>query len=467
MGEHKLQIVEGVAIEGMSSDGRGLGKLNGKVIFAPFTAPGDLADLEIRKSKKNFGEAVIANLISPSDKRTAPSCSHFGVCGGCQWQHIQYKWQLKFKQQIVEDAFSRIGKLDFPSIPEVIGCENDYYYRNKLEFAFTDRRWLTQQEIESSQNFEHRNGVGFHVHGNFMGVLDVNHCFLQADPSNQIRIAVRDFALANQFPFFNLGTQEGFLRNMTIRTTSTGEVLVLISFREKIMPQIEKLLDFLHQTFPQITSLQYVINTKRNDTIYDLDTVVYKGRDHIIESLGKYKFKIGPKSFFQTNSKQAKALYDLTKNFAGLTGNEVVYDLYTGVGSIAIYISDRCKEVTGIEQVESAIKDAKQNALLNDATNCSFIAGDVRMTLQPGFIKQHGRPDVIITDPPRAGMHEDVVKTLLQLEAPRIVYVSCNPATQARDLQLLNEKYTITRVQPVDMFPQTTHIENIAKLELK
>lgn len=467
MAERERKITEDITIEGMSSEGKGFAKINGKVVFTEFAVPGDVVDLEIRRSKKSFAEAVITQLKSPSVLRTQPVCSHFTVCGGCKWQHIQYAEQLRFKRQIVEDAFTRIGKVAFPPIPEVVGCKDNYYYRNKMEFTFTDRRWITDAEVAAGTEFEHRNGLGFHVPGNFWGVLDVEHCYLQADPSNKIRLAVKDFALKSGYTFFNLQKQFGILRNLMVRNTSIGELLVLVSFFEKDEEKIEKLMQFLSITFPEITSLQYVYNPKKNDTIYDLEPVVYKGNDHIVEQLGNYRFKVGPKSFFQTNSVQAKVLYDITKEFAGLNQEDTVYDLYTGVGSIGIYVSDSCKKVTGIEQVEAAIEDAKQNAALNQVTNCSFYAGDVRMVLKEDFIAANGRPDVVITDPPRAGMHEDVVKTLLQLAAPKIVYVSCNPATQARDLQLLDEKYEVKRVQPVDMFPQTTHIENVVRLELK
>ncbi len=456
-----------VAITDMSGEGMGVARIDGKVIFAEKAVPGDVVDVEVRKSKKSFSEGVIAELKTASSLRIKAECSHFGVCGGCKWQHISYAEQLKFKKKIVADTFERIGKIDFPEMPDVLGCENNFFYRNKLEFAFTDRRWLTETEIKSGATYEHRNALGFHVPGSFSGVIDIEKCFLQADPSNLIRIAVKEFALSNGYTFFDLKDQNGLLRNLMIRTTSTGEVLVLISFYENDEAKVETLLKFVNETFPQITSLQYVINSKRNDTIYDLEPKVYKGQDHIIEQLGSYRFKIGTKSFFQTNSVQAKVLYDITKDFAGLKPDDVVYDLYTGVGSIALYVSDSCKRVVGVELVEAAIADAKENAKLNSASNCTFYAGDMRMVLKSEFIAANGKPDVVITDPPRAGMHEDVVKMLLQLEAPKIVYVSCNPATQARDLQLLSEKYEVARVQPVDMFPHTTHIENVAELRLK
>lgn len=465
--ERERKILKDLLITDMSSEGKGIARIEGKVIFTTQALPGDVVDVEVRKSKKSFSEGVIAELKTASTLRIKPECSHFGVCGGCKWQHISYAEQLKFKKKIVEDAFERIGKVDFPPIPDVIGCEENFYYRNKLEFAFTDRRWLTEEEINSGENFEHRNALGFHVPGSFSGVIDIDRCYLQADPSNEIRIAVKEFALKNGYTFFNLKDQNGLLRNLMIRISAIGEILVLISFYENDEEKIQAILGYISEKFPAITSLQYVVNAKRNDTIYDQEIKVYKGKDHIIEQLGNYKFKIGPKSFFQTNSVQAKVLYDVTKEFAGLKSEDVVYDLYTGVGSIALYVSDLCKQVVGIEQVESAIEDAKENAKLNSVSNSTFYAGDVRMVLKPDFISANGRPDVVITDPPRAGMHEDVVKTLLQLAAPKIVYVSCNPATQARDLQLLSEKYEVKRVQPVDMFPHTTHIENVAELILK
>ena len=459
--------MQDVSITDMSSEGMGIARLDGKVIFVEKAMPGDVVNVEVRKSKKSFSEGVIAELKTASTLRIKAECQHFGVCGGCKWQHISYAEQLNFKKKIVADAFERIGKIDFPEMPDVLGCENNFFYRNKLEFAFTDRRWLTEEEIKSDATFEHRNALGFHVPGSFSGVIDIEKCWLQADPSNQIRIAVKEFALKNSYPFFNLKAQNGLLRNLMVRTTSIGEVLVLVSFFENDEEKISALMKFLSETFPQITSLQYVWNPKRNDTIYDLEPVVYKGNGYIIEQLGNYKFKIGTKSFFQTNSVQAKVLYDITKQFSDLKPDDVVYDLYTGVGSIALYVSDSCKRVVGIELIEAAIANAKENAKLNSVDNCTFYAGDMRMVLKEDFIAANGKPDVVITDPPRAGMHEDVVKTLLQLQAPKIVYVSCNPATQARDLQLLSEKYEVQKVQPVDMFPHTTHIENVVVLRLK
>lgn len=465
--EREKKVLEDIVITSISSDGRGIAKPEGKVLFAEMAVPGDIIDFNVQRSKKSYSEGTIEKLKTASDLRTEPTCSHFGVCGGCKWQHVRYEEQLKFKYEIVADAFRKIGKVDIPELPPVMGAPSDLYYRNKLEFTFTDRMWLTDEEIRSGTVYEHRNGLGFHVPGSFSGVIDVKRCYLQGDPSNDIRNAVKEFALKNGYTFFNLKYQNGLLRNLMVRTASTGETLVLISFYENDEEKINALLNYVKETFPAITSLQYVVNSKKNDTIYDLSIRVFNGKDHIIEKLGDYQFKIGPKSFFQTNSAQAKNLYDITKEFAMLKPDDVVYDLYTGVGSIAIYVSGDCKRVTGIEQVEDAIKDANINAGLNNITNCTFYAGDVRMVLKEDFIAANGKPDVVITDPPRAGMHEDVVKTLLELEAPAIVYVSCNAATQARDIQLLSEKYTVTKIQPVDMFPHTTHIENVARLELK
>jgi 23S rRNA (uracil1939-C5)-methyltransferase len=459
-------IVPDVVITAMASKGTGIGKVDGKVLFVERAVPGDTCDVRLTTDKKKYGEGVMQTLTVASDLRTEPSCQHFGTCGGCKWQHIKYDEQLHFKTQIVEDALIRIGKLTIPEVKPIIGCASPFYYRNKLEFGFTDRRWLTQAEIDSGAEFDRR-GLGFHVPESFLGVLDIEHCWLQADPSNGIRLAIKKFALDNDYTFFNLKTQEGLLRNVMIRTTSLGEIMVLVSFTSNDEEKVKALLDHVLKEFPVITSLQYVINGKRNDTIYDLPTVCYHGKDHITEQLGEYKFKINPKSFFQTNSAQARVLYDVARDFAGLKPDDVVYDLYTGVGSIAIYVSGQCKRIVGIEQIDAAIADAKENAANNKIDNCSFYAGDVRMVLQPDFIAQNGKPNAVITDPPRAGMHEDVVRTLLTLEAPRIVYVSCNPATQARDLELLSAKYDIIKIQPVDMFPQTTHIENVALLEIR
>jgi len=459
--------VEHLSITGMSAEGMGLGKHEGKVIFVERAVPGDVVTAEISRDRKSYAEATLAVLETPSELRRTPACSHFGVCGGCKWQHIDYGQQLDFKRQIVEDAFRKIGRLEDVLVPATVGCESEYYYRNKLEFAFTNRRWLTNEEIQQGGTIENRLGLGFHVPGNFAGVLDVEHCYLQGSESNNIRQSVRSFAMANGYSFFNLHSQEGELRNLLVRTTSTNQILVLVSFKECTTERIEMFMKHLQSSFPQITSLQYVVNPKRNDTIYDLEPVVFAGNAYIEEQLGNYRFRIGPKSFFQTNTTQALALYNIAKQFANLTPSDVVYDLYTGVGSIALFVSDACKRVVGVEQITAAIEDAKVNAALNGVDNCKFYAGDVRMVLNKDFIAENGKPSVVITDPPRAGMHQDVVNTLLELAAPRIVYVSCNAATQARDIQLLSAKYLVEKIQPVDMFPQTTHIENVALLSLK
>ncbi|HEY0261652.1 MAG TPA: 23S rRNA (uracil(1939)-C(5))-methyltransferase RlmD [Chitinophagales bacterium] len=460
------KLIENVTISDMASEGTGIVKLDGKVYFIKGAVPNDVADILVTKNKSKYAEGELATLHKPSEKRVKPSCDYFGTCGGCKWQHIDYAAQLEFKTQIVRDALERIGKIDIQEMKPILGCEESFFYRNKLEFGFTDRRWLTNEEVASGAEFDRR-GVGFHVPENFAGVLDIEKCHLQGGFSNELRNAIRTFAKEDNLSFFNLRSQEGFLRNLLVRNTSIGETLVLLAVAENNLEKIELLMQFIEQKFPQITSLQYVINQKRNDTIYDLTPVVWKGKDHVIEMLGGNRFKIGAKSFFQTNSKQAEHLYAVAKEMAELKPSDNVYDLYTGVGSIAMYVSDSCKKVTGIEQVEEAIIDAKENTKLNNIENCTFYAGDVRMILNDEFIVKHGKADVIITDPPRAGMHDDVVKTLLESGCPRIVYVSCNPATQARDLQLLSEKYTITAIQPVDMFPQTTHIENVVRLDLK
>lgn len=462
----KQTIIESLHITGISAEGYGIGKLeNGKVVFVPYTAPGDVVSVQINKSKKSFCEATLLAITKASEIRKEAGCSHFGLCGGCKLQHISYAEQLRVKTQTVRDAFERIGKISTAGMNQIIGCDNDFNYRNKLEFTFTNRKWLTNEQIASGEAFERR-ALGFHVPGSFSGVLDINNCYLMNE-SNAIRLAIKRFAIEHNFSFFNIKEKSGLLRNLLIRKTSLGELLVLISFFENCEKQIRELMAFVEAEFPQITSLQYVINPKANDTIYDLEPTVVKGAAHITEMLGKYKFRIAPKSFFQTNSTQAKKLYDVTKDFASLTGEENVFDLYTGVGSIAIYVSDACKQVVGIEQIEAAIEDAKQNAALNNVTNAHFYCGDVRLLLNENLLQQHGKPDVVITDPPRAGMHEDVVKTLLQAAIKKIVYVSCNPATQARDLHLLSERYSVEKIQPVDMFPQTMHIENVALLQLK
>lgn len=454
-----------VKIEDLSAEGMGVAKVDGRVIFVKKAAPGDEVSLTAIKKKRKYFEAAINEVVKPSADRILPQCAHFGLCGGCKWQHIRYEKQIAIKEKIVFDAMERIGKVTIEKTLPIMGCEEVFNYRNKLEFAFTDRKWLTNEEISSGNEFDRR-GVGFHVPDSFSGVVDISHCWLQDNFSNLLRNFVREYAIAENLAFFDLKNQKGMLRNLMVRTTSIGEILVLFSFGENNEDAIGALLGVVLNEFPQITSLQYVINPKRNDTIYDLYPIVYHGTAQIKEKLGKYYFFIGPKSFFQTNSRQANRLYEIAKDFAQIAPNDTVYDLYTGVGSIAIYLSDSCQKVIGIEQIEEAIADAKNNATLNQINNAVFYAGDVRMVLNPDFIAKNGKPDVVITDPPRAGMHQDVVETLLALAAPKIVYVSCNPGTQARDLQLLSSKYRIEKSQAVDMFPQTTHIENVVLLKL-
>ena len=403
-----------------------------------------------------------------SPLRTEPFCSHFGVCGGCKWQCLSYEEQLKYKQKQVFDNLTRIGKVELPEFRPILGSEKTRFYRNKLEFTFSNKRWLTEEEVKQDVKYDQMNAVGFHIPGAFDKVLAIDKCWLQDDISNQIRNAVRDYAYAHNFPFFDLRTQEGLLRNIMIRTSSTGELMVVLQCKVtdgEGRRKMEEILQFMADSFPQITSLMYVINNKCNDTIGDLDVEVFKGNDHIFEEMEGLRFKVGPKSFYQTNSEQAYNLYKVAREFAGLTGNELVYDLYTGTGTIANFVARQARKVVGIEYVPEAIEDAKVNSDLNGIDNTLFYAGDMKDILTNDFIAEHGRPDVIITDPPRAGMHNDVIDVILAAEPKRIVYVSCNPATQARDLQLLDGKYKVTAVQPVDMFPHTHHVENVVQLE--
>lgn len=464
--KHISATIENIEVTGMSSEGKGIAKIEGKVHFVKGAIPGDIVNLQTLKSKSKYAECSVGEVLTASSERVKPVCDYFGTCGGCKWQHVDYAAQLRFKQEIVYDAFERIAKMKVREILPIVGSNSQYFYRNKMEYGFTDRRWLTLEEISSGDEFD-RNGLGLHVAESFASVIDVHRCHLQADMANEIRNAVRDFARNNRLSFFDLKQQRGFLRNLMIRTSAAGEILVLLSVTENKESEITALMSFLQQKFSAINSLQYVVNPKRNDTIYDLEPITFYSKNHIIEKLGKYSFKVGPKSFFQTNTAQAIKLYDIAKDFAELSGVENVYDLYTGVGSIGIYLSEACKAVTGIEQIEEAIKDAKENAALNKVNNCTFYSGDVRMILNKDFIEKHGKADVIITDPPRSGMHEDVVRTLLEHESKTLVYVSCNAATQARDIALLSEKYEVEKMQAVDMFPQTTHIENVAKLVLR
>lgn len=465
MDKKPAQIVENIAVIDASSDGQAVAKTEEYVMFIKGAVPGDVVDVQITRKKSKYREAKTIAIKQRSDKRVDEVCAHFGVCGGCKWQNMSYDWQLYYKQKQVSDALTRLAKIELPEIQKILPSEKTYHYRNKLEYTFSNKKWLTVEEIETNQTIDNRNALGFHIPGLFDKVLDIDTCHLQEEPSNSIRLAVKEFALKNGLTFFDLREQIGLLRNIIIRSTSTGEWMVIISFYYDDKENIAALLEHLSAQFPQITSLQYVINSKKNDTIGDLDIKVYKGNDSIYENMEGLKFKIGPKSFYQTNSEQAYNLYKVTRDFAALTGNEIVYDLYTGTGTIANFVAHQAKKVVGVEYVPAAIEDAKINAQLNRIENTSFYAGDMKDVLNDAFVQANGKPDVIITDPPRAGMHDDVTKKILEIEPQKIVYVSCNPATQARDLQLLDQKYKVTKVQPVDMFPQTHHVENVVLLE--
>lgn len=464
----ELPLLEKVTITDVAAEGKAVAKVNELVIFVPYVVPGDVVDLQVKRKKNHYAEAVAVKFHEKSPLRTEPFCSHFGVCGGCKWQCLSYEEQLKYKQKQVFDNLTRIGKVELPEFRPILGSEKTRFYRNKLEFTFSNKRWLTEEEVKQDVKYDQMNAVGFHIPGAFDKVLAIDKCWLQDDISNQIRNAVRDYAYAHNFPFFDLRTQEGLLRNIMIRTSSTGELMVVLQCKVTDYEgrrKMEEILQFMADSFPQITSLMYVINNKCNDTIGDLDVEVFKGNDHIFEEMEGLRFKVGPKSFYQTNSEQAYNLYKVAREFAGLTGNELVYDLYTGTGTIANFVARQARKVVGIEYVPEAIEDAKVNSALNGIDNTLFYAGDMKDILTNDFIAEHGRPDVIITDPPRAGMHNDVIDVILAAEPKRIVYVSCNPATQARDLQLLDGKYKVTAVQPVDMFPHTHHVENVVQLE--
>lgn len=464
----ELPLLEKVTITDVAAEGKAVAKVNELVIFVPYVVPGDVVDLQVKRKKNHYAEAVAVKFHEKSPLRTEPFCSHFGVCGGCKWQCLSYEEQLKYKQKQVFDNLIRIGKVELPEFRPILGSEKTRFYRNKLEFTFSNKRWLTEEEVKQDVKYDQMNAVGFHIPGAFDKVLAIDKCWLQDDISNQIRNAVRDYAYAHNFPFFDLRTQEGLLRNIMIRTSSTGELMVVLQCKvtdDEGRRKMEEILQFMADSFPQITSLMYVINNKCNDTIGDLDVEVFKGNDHIFEEMEGLRFKVGPKSFYQTNSEQAYNLYKVAREFAGLTGNELVYDLYTGTGTIANFVARKARKVVGIEYVPEAIEDAKVNSALNGIDNTLFYAGDMKDILTNDFIAEHGRPDVIITDPPRAGMHNDVIDVILAAEPKRIVYVSCNPATQARDLQLLDGKYKVTAVQPVDMFPHTHHVENVVQLK--
>ena len=467
MTRRKKPLLEKVEITAIGSEGKALGRVDEKVVFVPMLVPGDIVDVQVTRKRKNYMEGYVVKQHKYSEMRQQAECSHFGVCGGCKWQHIPYVKQLEFKQQQVMDNFTRIGKFAFPEVKPILGSINEYFYRNKLEFTFSNRRWLTDKEISSGDDISNRNALGFHIPGMFDRVLDIEKCYLQNDISNEIRNSIRDYAIKNDLDFYDSREHNGFLRTMTIRTSSNGEIMLIMNLGYEDREKREKLLAFIRDEFSSITSLMYVINTKLNDTFNDLDVELFSGRDHIVEEMGGLKFRIGPKSFFQTNTTQAEKLYSIAADYAGLSGEEVVYDLYTGTGTIANYIAKRSKRVIGIEYVDEAIQDARNNSDLNNIKNTEFFSGDIKEILSEEFITKSGHPDIIITDPPRAGMHESVVKTLLNTGAEKIVYVSCNPATQARDIALMADKYEVAAVQPVDMFPQTHHVENVTLLRQK
>jgi 23S rRNA (uracil1939-C5)-methyltransferase len=461
------EIFEDVLVTDIAAEGKAIAKIDNIVFFIKGAVPGDVVDIKTVKRKKNFREAVVENFKKFSNERETPKCEHFGICGGCVWQMLPYKLQLKYKQQQVEDALTHIAKVEIPELQPILPSDNQYFYRNKLEFTFASQRWLSAEEMNVPDSEKQLQGLGFHIPGRFDKVLDIKKCCLQAEPSNEIRLEIKKFCLEQGFDFFDLKEQTGFLRNIIIRSSVNQELMVIIVFAFEDKEKRELLLNHLIEKFPQITSLMYFINPKRNSDYSDLEAKFYHGKDHIIEELGGLKFKVQAKSFYQTNSLQAFKLYSVAKEFAGLSGKEIVYDLYTGTGTIANFVADKASQVIGIEYIEEAIEDAKINSGLNGITNTKFYAGDMKDVLTEEFINKNGKPEVIILDPPRAGVHPDVIKTILNAAPQRIVYVSCNPATQARDVQLLDEKYAVKKIQPVDMFPQTHHVENVILLEKK
>ena len=463
---NKKQVFTNIEVIDAGAKGKTIAKApDGKVIFLSNAIPGDVVDVQTFKKRKSYYEGKATTFHSLSDKRTDPVCEHFGTCGGCKWQNMAYEHQLYYKQKEVTNNLTRIGHIELPEVTPILGSANQYFYRNKMEFSFSDSRWLTYEEIDSDRNLGDKNALGFHIPGMWDKILDVTKCHLQADPSNAIRNTVKKFAIENDLEFFNTRNQVGLLRTLMIRTSSTGDIMVVVQFFKDDKVKRELLLNHLALTFPEITSLQYIINEKANDTIYDQDVICFSGQDHIFEDMEGLKFKINAKSFYQTNSEQAFELYKITRDFAGLKGSELVYDLYTGTGTIAQFIAKQAKKVIGVESVPDAILAAKENAQLNGIDNVAFYVGDMKNVFNDAFIKTHGQPDVIVTDPPRDGMHKDVVNQILNVSPEKIVYVSCNSATQARDLAILDAVYKVTKTQAVDMFPQTHHVENVVLLE--
>lgn len=465
--KNKNIVLEKVLVEDYAAEGKSIARVEGKVIFIERVVPGDVVDIRLVKSKKDWAEAFPLKFHSYSKERTEPFCSHFGVCGGCQWQMLPYEKQLIYKRQQVEDNLKRIGKVELPDVPPVLGADETKWYRNKLEYTFSSKRFIPQEQFVKEEIKQDVNGSGFHARGMFDKVVEVENCWLQAEPTNAIRKTLTDFARKNDFSFYDYKLHTGFMRSVLLRICTTGEVMVNMVMGEDDETKRNLLLGHLQKEVPGISSLLYTINTKWNDSLHDLNPVVVTGKGYITERLEDFYFKIGPKSFFQTNTKQAEKLYSVTREYAELTGRETVYDLYCGTGSIGIFVSKTAKKIIGVEMIAEAINDAKENAALNNIHHAEFFTGDVIKICDDAFFAKHGKPDVIITDPPRAGMHEKLVKKILEIAAPTVVYVSCNPATQARDLRLLDEKYAVTKIQPVDMFPHTHHIENVVQLKLK
>ena len=463
-----LPLLEDIEITGVAAEGNSIARVDGRVVFIPYGAPGDVADVQLTRKKNSYAEGRITEIKKPSELRIEPKCGHFGVCGGCKWQHLPYDYQLQFKQQQVEDALTRIAKVELPEISPIIGSERTWEYRNKMEYTFSNKKWLTFDQMRSGEEFPDRDAAGFHIPGSFDKVLDIECCHLQDDLGNRIRRFVRDLGKKNGWEFYDLKQQHGFLRTLMMRILDTGQVMVVMSVGEDDAEKIKILMDALSNEFPEITSLNYVVNLKANDTITDQEIICWEGSTpYVEEEMEGLRFRIGPKSFYQTNSLQAYRLYSAVRDLARLDGSQLVYDLYTGTGTIANFVARRAKKVVGIEYVPEAIEDAKLNSEVNGIDNTLFYAGDMKDVLNADFIAEHGVPDVMIVDPPRAGMHADVAATILAASPRRIVYVSCNPATQARDLAMLDESYRVTAVQPVDMFPHTHHVENIVVLELR
>jgi len=462
-----LPLLTNVTVSSVAAEGKAVARVDDLVIFVPFAAPGDVADIKIDRKKRSYAEGHIVNLISPSSLRTEPRCSHFGICGGCRWQHLPYDYQLQCKQQQVIDALTRIAKVPLPPVSEILGSKHIWEYRNKMEYTFSNKCWLTFEQLESGEEFPDRSAAGFHIPGAFDKVLDIEACHLQDDFGNRLRIFVKQYGKQHDLTFYDLRQNCGLLRTLMIRTASTGQIMAVMVFGEDNPDEIMKLMTAIRDEFPEITSLLYCINLKLNDTITDQEIITFSGTPWIEEAMEGLRFRVGPKSFYQTNSLQAYELYKVARAFASLEGTELVYDLYTGTGTIANFVAQHCRKVIGIEYVEDAIADAKINSQINGIDNTLFFAGDMKDVLTDEFISRHGRPDVMIIDPPRAGMHSDVVGVVLRAEPSIIVYVSCNPATQARDIAMLNEKYDVEAVQPVDMFPHTQHVENVVKLRLR